>query len=106
MDTVAEKLLANSLAAILSSIEIYNKPDFKYREEIFTILNINAWELLLKTKILTDNNGIISSLYVMKEEGVPKLTEVNPRMGGGTIMATYAGVNFPELIIKIVNDEP
>ena len=74
MDTVAEKLLANSLAAILSSIEIYNKPDFKYREEIFTILNINAWELLLKTKILTDNNGIISSLYVMKEEGVPKLT--------------------------------
>ena len=38
-------------------------------------------------------------------EGVPKLTEVNPRMGGGTIMATYAGVNFPELIIKIVNDE-
>jgi len=74
MDTVAEKLLANSLSAILSSIEIYNKPDFKYRDEIFTILNINAWELLLKTKILTDNNGIIDSLYVMREEGLPKLT--------------------------------
>jgi len=38
-------------------------------------------------------------------QGVPKITEVNPRLGGGTIMATYAGVNFPELIIKIVNAE-
>lgn len=38
------------------------------------------------------------------KEGVPKLTEVNPRMGGGTIMTTYAGINFPELIIKMVND--
>jgi len=39
------------------------------------------------------------------KKGEPKLTEVNPRMGGGTIMATYAGVNFPELIIKIANGE-
>jgi carbamoyl-phosphate synthase large subunit len=38
-------------------------------------------------------------------EGVPKMMEVNPRMGGGTIMATYAGVNFPELIIKMVDNE-
>ena len=38
-------------------------------------------------------------------EGVPKMMEVNPRMGGGTIMTTYAGVNFPELIIKMVNNE-
>ena len=29
------------------------------------------------------------------KEGVPKLTEVNPRMGGGTIMTTYAGGKFP-----------
>lgn len=72
MSIVIEKLLANSLAAVLSSIEIYNKPDFKYREEIFTILNINAWELLLKAKILKDSNGEIESLYVMKG-GAPKL---------------------------------
>ena len=38
-------------------------------------------------------------------QGVPKITEVNPRLGGGTIMTAYAGVNFPELIIKIVNAE-
>ncbi|BAW80716.1 hypothetical protein TAO_1346 [Candidatus Nitrosoglobus terrae] len=35
---------------MLSAIEIYNKPDFKYREEIFSIIAINAWELLLKAK--------------------------------------------------------
>jgi len=39
------------------------------------------------------------------KEGVPKIMEVNPRMGGGTIMATYAGVSFPECIVRMVNDE-
>ena len=58
---IYEKLVNNSLAAALSSIEIYNKPDFKYREEIFTILNINAWELLLKAKILKDANNDVTS---------------------------------------------
>jgi hypothetical protein len=73
MSDVIEKLLANSISAALSSIEIYNKPDFKYRDEIFTILNINAWELLLKAKILKDENGKIESLYAMKD-GAPKQT--------------------------------
>lgn len=39
------------------------------------------------------------------KEGEPKLIEVNPRMGGGTIMATYAGGNFPELIVNIVHNK-
>ncbi len=41
------KLLDNSKQAMLAAIEIYNKPQFAYREEVFTILLINAWELLL-----------------------------------------------------------
>lgn len=68
---VYEKLFENSLAAALSSIEIYNKPDFKYREEIFTILIINAWELLLKAKILKDTGDNLTSLYIM-DKGSPK----------------------------------
>ncbi len=39
------------------------------------------------------------------KEGVAKMMEINPRMGGGTIMATYAGVNFPECIVRMVNAE-
>lgn len=34
-----------------------------------------------------------------------KFIEVNPRMGGGTIMATLAGVNIPYLILKLFNGE-
>jgi hypothetical protein len=68
---ITKSLIENSLAAALSSIEIYNKPDFKYREQIFTILNINSWELLLKAKILDNAEDKIDSLYVMSG-GVPK----------------------------------
>lgn len=40
----------------------------------------------------------------MKEssDGTLKLVEVNPRMGGGTIFATLAGVNFPALLLNLV----
>ena len=41
------KLLANSKQAMVAAIEIYNKPKFEYREEIFSILISNSWELLL-----------------------------------------------------------
>ena len=37
---------------MLSAIEVYNKPDFFYREETFSILAINGWELLAKARIL------------------------------------------------------
>lgn len=39
------------------------------------------------------------------KDGVPKIIEVNPRMGGSTILTTYAGINFPELIVKMANAE-
>jgi len=40
------KLRANSKAALIGAIEIYNKPRFEYRDEVFVILLLNAWELL------------------------------------------------------------
>lgn len=59
-------MLEKSTAAILSAIEIYNKPDFKYREEIFSVLCINAWELLLKAKILNLASNRLAAIYVME----------------------------------------
>ncbi|WP_235417413.1 DUF3644 domain-containing protein, partial [Leyella stercorea] len=44
---IYESLIDKSIGSMLSAIEIYNKPDFKYREETFAILAINSWELLL-----------------------------------------------------------
>ncbi len=60
-----QHLLEKSVHAALSAIEIYNKPDFKYREESFSILMVNAWELLLKARILQLNNNILKSIYIV-----------------------------------------
>lgn len=69
-------LLEKSLQAALSAIELYNKPNFSYREESFSILMINAWELLLKAKRLKENNGNLKSLYRIeadkKKDGTPR----------------------------------
>src|SRR5262245_12001728 len=67
MKARARELVDKGVSAMISAIEIYNKPDFKYREETFAILAINAWEVLLKGKWLRDNNNQIRSLYVMEK---------------------------------------
>lgn len=51
---------------MLSAIEVYNKPNFNYREETFAILAVNAWELLLKAIVLKQNRYKLRSLYVLK----------------------------------------
>jgi hypothetical protein len=56
MSVTSKELLAKSLQAALAAIEIYNKPDFRYREESFAVLICNSWELLLKAKVLADGN--------------------------------------------------
>ncbi len=57
-------MLDKSVSAMISAIEIYNKPDFKYREETFSILCINSWELLLKAKVLQLSGNKLTSLFV------------------------------------------
>ena len=69
--TLAKSLIDKSIAACLSAIEIYNKPDFKYREEIFSVLAVNAWELLLKAKIITENGNNVESIWQLDKDGAP-----------------------------------
>ena len=64
MKSRSKTLLDKSIAATIAAIEIYNKPDFQYRAETFSILVINGWELLFKAKWLKENNNKIQSLYV------------------------------------------
>jgi hypothetical protein len=64
MKSKSSELLDKSIAAMISAIEIYNKPDFLYRGETFSILAINGWELLFKAKYLKEHNNKIRSLYV------------------------------------------
>ncbi|HEU5076808.1 MAG TPA: DUF3644 domain-containing protein, partial [Polyangiaceae bacterium] len=63
-------LLSNAVAAMSAAIEIYNKPNFTYREECFTILQVNAWELVLKA-LLSKNRRRI---YYKKVRGQPYRT--------------------------------
>lgn len=60
----SKRLMKNAEAALISSIEVYNKPTFAYREETFAILALNAWELLLNSKLLAVNDNKPSCLYV------------------------------------------
>ncbi|HXT41916.1 MAG TPA: DUF3644 domain-containing protein [Candidatus Angelobacter sp.] len=52
MKARSKELLDGAIAAAIASIENYNGPDFRYREEAFAVLAINGWELLVKAKKL------------------------------------------------------
>ena len=73
------KFLKKAVAALVSAVEIYNKPSFKYREESFSILAINGWELLLKAKILKDSEGDFRSLLVYETRKTRKGTPSKKR---------------------------
>ncbi len=64
-------MLEKSISAMIAAIETYNKPDFKYREETFSVLCINSWELLFKAKVLQLASNQVQSLYV-KERRINK----------------------------------
>lgn len=66
MKSRSRLMLEKSISAMLSAIEIYNKPDYKYREETFSVLCINSWELLLKSKVLNLASNKLASLYQME----------------------------------------
>jgi len=52
---ISEQLLTKSQEAFVMAIELYNKPTLKYRVEGFAFFICNAWELMLKAKIIKDS---------------------------------------------------
>ena len=61
------RFLQKAEAALLSSIEVYNQPTFAYREETFSILALNAWELLVKGKLLAEHGNKPRCLYTFEK---------------------------------------
>lgn len=55
---------------MMAAIEIYNKPAFRYRDECFVILLLNAWELILKAAL--SKNG--KPIFYPKKRGQPYRT--------------------------------
>jgi|YNPMSStandDraft_1061717.scaffolds.fasta_scaffold97637_2 hypothetical protein len=77
MRNLRKKLLDQAIAAMIAAIEVYNKPDFKYRDESFAILAINAWELLIKARWLMIMETVLmlfTCTRMLMDEGVSKET--------------------------------
>lgn len=55
---LVNRILDKSEEAFLMAIEIYNKPTIQYRLEGFAYFICNAWELLLKAKMLKNGDNI------------------------------------------------
>ena len=55
------KLIEKSTEAFIMGLEIYNKPTIKYRVEGFSFFICNAWELMLKAKLLKEGKSIYFS---------------------------------------------
>jgi len=62
--SVATKLFDKAVSAITSAVEVYNKPGFRYRDETFALLALNAWELMLKARVVQINDGKQKSIFV------------------------------------------
>ena len=59
-----EKMMARCAAsALLAAIEIYNKPTVEYREQSLSLLLTNAWEILLKARLVQLAGGKIQAIY-------------------------------------------
>ena len=101
MKSRVRALLDKSIGAMISAIEVYNKPSFRYREETFSVLAINAWELLLKAKWLKEHGNNVKSLYVMeyksKKDGQPSRV-ATPRL---TASGNPFTVPIRYLVIKL-----
>lgn len=66
------RLFAKAEAAFLAALELYNKPDFFYREEVFAILMSNAWELSLKAKLLLETENRVEALYTYQDRATKR----------------------------------
>lgn len=104
MKSRSRTLADKSIDAMLAAIEIYNKPNFSYREESFSILAINAWELLLKARILQIEKNRVSAILVyekrQKADGTlsDKLYRKKNRAG------THLSVGLFAAFDRLVND--
>lgn len=94
---------------MLSAIEIYNKPDFNYREETFAILAVNSWELIFKGQLLKLSKYNMNALYEMefvKKKNGENSTRTKPktnRAGNPMTIGLFEAVNRLDKRGKKVN---
>jgi hypothetical protein len=99
--TRAQRFVQKAEAALIAAIEIYNKPDFRYREETFAILALTAWELLLKGRLLAANANDPKCLYVYEtragKKGAPTKKRYRKRNRSGNFQTLSLGATIVAL---------
>lgn len=73
MEDITKRMVDKSIEAFIMGIEIYNKPTIKYRIEGFSFFICNAWELMLKARMLKQQKSIY---YKDKSDRTLSLNEV------------------------------
>lgn len=71
MHRLEKQLLERSQDAYLLALDLYNRPTIRYRLEGFCFLFTNAWELLLKAKIIEDTRDD-RTIFYRKQRGQPR----------------------------------
>ena len=64
-------MLDKSIVAMLAAIEVYNKPTFSFREESFSILAVNAWELLFMRSFFISPEKTPQNYYITEALAKP-----------------------------------
>lgn len=101
MKARSKLICEHSIAMAISAIEIYNKPNFGNREQIFSILMICAWESLLKAKLIKDNGNKISAIYIKNNAGRFKKNRNQENMTV-SIDEAIQKFNLPEKLVSNV----
>ena len=82
MTTLTSPIMARrAAAALLAAIEVGNKVTMPYREETFCLLLLNAWETLLKSRIVQMNSEDVNAIYEQRSTSsvTPKSQAQLPR---------------------------
>lgn len=98
--SISNKFYDKSLGSALSAIEIYNKPNFSQRSEVFSILIVNAWEALLKAKIILDNDNEIESIYIPNKDGTGYKTTRSGKPLTMELIGCANQLSLPEIVIN------
>ena len=104
MKSISRSLFEKSISAVLASTELYNKPDFFYHEKSFAILAVNAWELLLKARILQLSSNSLNSITQYEipklKSGIPSKIKKKIKNRAGNIQTVGIFKAYDLLVIE------
>lgn len=94
-----KRLVDNSLAAMLAAVEVYNKPQMTYRDEVTVMLIVNAWELALKATLRQQNRSIF---YPKKRGERYRSIAIDDALGRVNASKLWpAGIDGPAVIANV-----